>query len=252
MSESIFTVSVPVYEGPMDLLLFVVRQRQVDLVELPLAQIAKDFLEYARTVEKLDLDTAGEVLFIASLLLRMKVRQLLPKEEEEEIPDAETLAEMDEELEEIYREIVAAARELARGEEVQRNHFPRGDAAVTVELNETEEMLRDLSVVTLAEAFRDVTKRMDSTPIHQLALFKVSVDDQSRILLAALKQKKRISFEELTARFTERLEAVVTFLAMLELIRYSRIRIRQDRLFGTIWIMAGPKFDTPPTAEMED
>lgn len=235
----------------MDLLLYVVRQRQVDLIELPLSQIAKDFLEYARTVEKLDLDVAGEVLFIAALLLRMKVRHLLPREEDEELPDPEVLAEMDEALEEAYRDIVLAARQLAHGEETQRNHFPRGEAAVTVEMNETEEMLRDLSVVTLAEAFRDVTKRMDKTPIHQLALFKVSVDDQSKILLAALRETKRLSFEEITARFTERLEAVVMFLALLELIRYSRIRIKQDRLFGTIWITKGPKFESPHTAEME-
>lgn len=252
MPEALFTVAAPVYEGPIDLLLHVVRQREVDLLELPLSQIAKDFLEYARTVEELDLDTAGEVIYIAAVLLRMKVRALLPVEEEEELPDAEALAEMDEQLEEIYREIVAAARQLARGEEQQRNHFPRGDAGVTVELNETEEMLRDLSVVSLAEAFRDVTRRMEQAPIHQLALFKVSVEDQSRILIAALKQRKRIAFHEIAERFTERLEAVVAFLAMLELIRYSRIKIRQDRLFGTIWIMRGPKFDIPPTAELED
>jgi len=252
MPESIFTVAIPVYEGPMDLLLHIVRQRQVDLVELPLAQVAKDFLDYARAVENLDLDVAGEVLFIAALLVRMKVKQLLPSAEEETLPDAETIAEMDEELEEIYREIVAAARELARGEEVQRNHFPRGDAAVTVDIDETEELLRDLSLVTLAEAFRDVTRRMDSTPIHQLALFRVSVEEQSRILINYLSTRKQIAFHDLTAHFTERLEAVVMFLAMLELIRYARIRIRQDRLFGTIWITRGPKYDTPHTAEMED
>lgn len=247
---SLFTVDVPVYEGPMDLLLFVVRQRQVDLLELPLSGIANDFLDYARAVERLDLDLAGEVIFIASLLLRMKVRALLPREEEEAVEEPEDVTR-DEDLEEVYREIVAAARQLAQNEEKQRDHFPRGDAAGRVQVDETGEMLRDVSLVNLAEAFREVTRRMDSTPVHQLALFKISVEDQSRIILDALAKRDRIGFEELIEGLSERIEVVVTFLSVLELIRYGRIRITQEQLFGTIWILRGPQFSrvVPRAAE---
>jgi len=240
--NGLFKIEIPVYEGPIDLLLYVVRQREVDLTELPLARIARDFLEYAKTSKDLDLDAAGEIIFTAAVLLRMKVRFLLPTEESEEIEDLENVAERDEELEEIYREIVSAARKLALGEEQQRNHFRRGEAAGMVEINETKEMLKDLSIVNLAEAFRDITSQMDSTPIHQLALFKVSVADQSKIILASLRNRKKIAFKEIVKHLRERIEAVVAFLAMLELIRFSRIRIKQDKLFDTIWIIRGPKY----------
>ena len=250
-NKGIFSVGVPVYEGPMDLLLYVVRQHQIDLLELPLAQVAKDFLEYTKLAENLDLDSAGEIIFIASILLRMKVRSLLPSEDAEEIEDPEAVAARDEELEEIYREIVSAARKLAEGEETQRKHFKRGNAARLVQLDETEEMLRDLSIVNLASAFRDISQKLESTPIHQLALFKVSVADQSKIILSALRSRKKIAFKEIVSHFRERLEAVVAFLAMLELIRYSRIRIKQDELFDTIWITRGPKFEEAPETEAE-
>ncbi len=252
LNENIFSIDVPVYEGPMDLLLFVVRQRQIDLMELPLSRIAKDFLEYSKNRPDLDLDSAGEIILTASVLLRMKVKSLLPNEVEEEIEDPESIRLRDEELEEVYREIVAAARKLAQGEEIQRKHFKRGNAAGIEEVDKTEEMLSDMSLVHLAEAFRQVTNRLDSTPIHQLALFKVTVEDMSKMIIGFLEDRVKVQFIEVISALKERIEVVIAFLAMLELIRYSRIRIRQDELFGDIWITRGPKFDIPVRLEAEE
>jgi segregation and condensation protein A len=250
-SENIFLIDVPVYEGPMDLLLFVVRQRQIDLMELPLSQIAKDFLEYSKNRTDLDLDSAGEIILTASVLLRMKVKSLLPNEVEEEIEDPESIRLRDEELEEVYREIVAAARKLSQGEDRQRKHFQRGNAAGIEEIDTTEEMLSDMSIVHLAEAFREVTNRLDSTPIHQLALFKVTVEEMSKMIIGLLEDRVKVRFIEVISTLKERIEVVIAFLAMLELIRYSRIKIRQDELFGSIWITRGPKFDIPVRLEAE-
>lgn len=249
---SIFSVNVPIYEGPMDLLLFVVRQRQVDLIELPLALIAQDFLEYARTSPDLDLDSAGEVLLVAAILVRMKVRALLPREEEEEVEDPEAVAARDEELEEAYREIVAAARKLAENEQEQRDYFPRGNAAALVEVDKTEELFKRVTVVNLAEAFRDLQQRMETTPVHQLAMFTLTVDDMSRMVLKRLRENRRIGFSELADQLTERIEVVVAFLAILELIRYQRVKITQERLFGEIWIVPGPRLDDADNDEMRD
>jgi segregation and condensation protein A len=251
-SESIFNVDVPIYEGPMDLLLFVVRQRQVDLIELPLALIAQDFLEYARTTDSLDLDSAGEVLLVAAILVRMKVRALLPREEEEEVEDPEAVAARDEELEEAYREIVAAARKLAENEQEQRDYFPRGSAAGMVELDKTEELFKKVTVVNLAEAFRDLQSRMEKTPVHQLAMFTLTVDDMSRLVLKRLRESSRISFAEIAEHLTERIEVVVAFLAILELIRYQRVQITQERLFGEIWVLPGRRFDAEENDELRD
>jgi len=250
--ESIFKVEVPVYEGPMDLLLFVVRQRQVDLIELPVGRVAQDFLEYVRANRGLDLDSAGEVLLVAAILIRMKVRALLPREEEEELEDPEAIAARDEELVEAYREIVAAARELARSEEVQRDYFPRGNAAAIVEIDPTEQLLKNVSLVTLAEAFRDLQTRMEKAPVHQLAMFTLTVDDMSGIILGHMRREEKISFSHVAELLTERIEVVVAFLAILVLIRYRRVRITQDEMFGEIWLMKGKRFETPTDGDMED
>lgn len=250
--KSIFSVDVPLYEGPMDLLLFVVRQRQVDLIELPLALIAQDFLEYTRANPELDLDSAGEVLLVAAILVRMKVRALLPREEEEEVEDPEAVAARDEELEEAYREIVAAARKLGESEQEQRDYFPRGNAAAMVEVDKTEELFKRVTVVNLAEAFRDLQQRMEKTPVHQLAMFTLTVHDMSKLVLKRIREDRRISFTELGDHLSERIEVVVAFLAILELIRYQRVKITQDRLFGEIWIIPGPRLDEPENDEMRD
>ncbi len=242
MSDSLFAVHLPVYEGPMDLLLYVVRQRHVDLLELPLAQIARDFLEYARRVESLDLDVAGEVILTAAILLRMKVRAMLPGEEEEEGETARELLR-DEELEEAYREVIAAARRLAENEEEQRKQFPRGGAAGIVEVDETGEILRDVSLLQLAEAFRDLTRRMEHTPVHQLAMFRVTMEEMSARVLLALKGREKVRFNDLAEEFEERMEAIVAFLAILELIRRGYVRVRQRGLFGTIWLQRGARFE---------
>ena len=250
--DSLFHVHVPVYEGPMDLLLYVVRQRSIDLIELPVGQVAQDFLDYVRANPTLDLDSAGEVLLVAAILIRMKVRALLPRDEDEEAEDLDAIVARDEELEEAYREIVAAARQLAESEEVQRDYFPRGNAAALVEIDPAEQLLKNVTLVTLAEAFRELQNRVDKTPVHQLAMFTLTIADMSSMLLTRLRQRDRLGFADIAEHLKERLEVVVAFLAILELIRYRRIKITQDELFGEIWVMRGPRFEADTDAEMHD
>lgn len=151
MNDSPFAIHLPVYEGPMDLLLFVVRQRELDLFDVSLSTIAKDFMEFARSNEELDLDEISEVFFITALLIYMKTKRLLPDEPTPEEDELQVPGER-EDMEEAYREIVAAAQKFAEQEEMQRKHFTRGSAAGLVELDENEEMLRDVSLLNLAEA----------------------------------------------------------------------------------------------------
>ncbi len=229
----------------MDLLLHVVRQRQIDFAELHLATIAKDFLNFARSMENLDLDDAGEVLYIAAVLIRMKIKALLPGDEQEELFERDLILDRDEDLEEVYRAIVAAARKLAEGEATQREYFPRGEAAEIAQPDETEAMLKDVSLVHLAEAFREVTRRLAKSTPRQLAMFKVTVEEQTLLILTVLKDQESLKFEDLVAGFTERIEAVVTFLAILELIRSRKIMVKQSALFGSIRILRGPAYQPP-------
>jgi len=238
-----FTIHLPVYEGAIDLLLYIVRQRQLDLAELPLAIIANDFLIYARTVKNLDLDDAGEIIFVAALLLSMKARSLLPGEEEDEAVEEEVDRELSEALEEVYREIVVAAQQLARNEAAQRKHFPRGAAAETVPFDENIEFLKDVNLIHLAEAFHELTRNMARKNVRQISLLKVTIEDQAALLLELLKKRKSVLFRKLIETFADRIEAVVAFLALLQLIRKGQIAVRQKEILGEIYIFRGPQFE---------
>ncbi|MBD3166617.1 hypothetical protein GF324_08460 [bacterium] len=244
MSETqIYTVTTPVYEGPMDLLLHIIREHEIELNEISLSEIARRFLQYARQVHNLDLDLAGEVLYIATAILRMKARSLLAlgrHEEEDEIEEPDL--ERSDELDEIYREIVAAARKLAEGESEQREHFTRGASAEFSRLAPAEEALKDISLVQLAQAFRKVSNRLAEADTRQLRLFEVTIEDQQLLILDALRERVRVGFLELARDFTQRVEVVIAFLALLELLKSRKVAVRQDNLFEEVWIYRGPQY----------
>jgi segregation and condensation protein A len=254
MSETpTYTVTTPVYEGPMDLLLHIIREHEIELNEISLSEIARHFLQYARQVHTLDLDLAGEILYIATAILRMKARSLLAlgrHEEEEEVEEPDL--ERSDELDEIYREIVSAARKLAEGETEQREHFTRGSSAEFSKLAPAEEALKDISLVQLAQAFRKVTSRLGQSDTRQLRLFEVTIGDQQLLILDALRQRVRVGFMELAREFTQRVEAVIAFLALLELLRSRKVTVRQDNLFEEVWIYRGPQYAEPEMDDEED
>ncbi len=244
MNEGKFVVDIPVYQGPMDLLLHVVRQRHIDYSELKLASVARDFLTFARNTTNLDLDSAGEIIYIAAVLIRMKVKSLLPASEDEDAPAPEDLVEEDEELEEIYRGIVAAARKLADRERESRDYFPRGSTVPDDFEEVEEELVQDVTLVQLAEAFREVSQRLSSTSRHQLSLFSITIEEQQNFIMDLLSKKSEITFVEMVEDFVEKIEAVVAFLAILDLVRRRRIKVLQRKEFGTLVLKRGAEFSS--------
>ncbi|GBE31073.1 segregation and condensation protein A [bacterium BMS3Bbin04] len=148
--------------------------------------------------------------------------------------------------------IVAAAAELKDSETRQRMHFARGQAAGQVDVDETEVMLQDVNVQHLAEAFRQVERKLEQTPARQLTLFKATVEQQSVMILNGLRDLKEISFSQLMESLTERIEVIVTFLAMLDLLRLGRISLRQEEMFGEILIQRGSKYNGSVIRDAED
>jgi segregation and condensation protein A len=192
-------------------------------------------------MRELDLEVAGEYILMAATLIRIKVRMLLPRDtEEEEEQEEDPRAELVRQLLE-YRRFKEIAEHLTEMEARQRRLFPRsyfdwgkkfGNEDETLD----EGTLKDVAFFDLLTAFKTALDNMPKVTVHEVGTMAATVEDQIEFLLYRLQEKERIGFGELMAQLKERVTVVVTFMALLELIRTHRIRVQQASVFGEIWI----------------
>jgi segregation and condensation protein A len=246
MSE--YKVKFEVFEGPLDLLLYLIKKEEVDIYEVNLTRLATQFIEYIETMRLLDLEIAGEFLVMAATLMYIKSRELLPVdqqaqpegEEEGEDPRWELIRQLVE-----YKKFKDAASQLAVLEERQENVFPRTPGKPEFE---TEAPRRsDASIFDLLNAVNTVLQRFNQRP-EQRDIFedKWSVSEKIESLMRALSERPSLRFSELFAQATSRPEVIVTFLALLELIRLKQLTAVQPEAFGEIEICkAKPPAESP-------
>jgi len=230
-----YSVKLPQFEGPLDLLLSLAQQGQVDLREIPLATIAEEYL--AATGETFDLDEATEVLWMLAAMIEMKSRLLVPKTEApaeplEAAPEAsdlqERLAQQAAEYR-AYKEVTSALRAL---EDYQKQIFARPRGADSGEV-----VLEGVTLEDLFHAFRAVLERA-RTHVGEIAAEEIKVADRMEAILAQLHASPEgVAFPDLFARSGSTLEVIVTFLALLELIKQRRVRAEQPKPFAAILLM---------------
>ena len=225
-----FQVRLPVYEGPMDLLLELVQRQEVELARVDVARVCGEFLEYVEQAEELELNLAGEFLVLAATLVQLKTRLLFPAADEGE--EAETqAAELLRHIAEykLYKEL---ADNLGAIEAAQLELVPRG---VTPEFQRPRpELTREFDVVDLARAFgRLMPKEMDE---GFLAAERVSIGERMAEIEELIGGRGRISLAELVGDRRRRDLAVVTFLALLELVKRRRVRVAQAEPYLSLWI----------------
>ena len=229
-----FQVRLEMFEGPLDLLLHLIREHQLDILDIPMARITEEYLRYLALMQELDLDVAGEFLLMAATLIHIKSRMLLPPEEladgeepEEEDPRA---ALVDRLLE--YKKYKEAAQTLGLLEAEQFLVHRRGVPALELTL----EGPLQVSMFELLRAFRDVLRRTDvPTPI-EITPEELSVGQRVVSLLDRLAEESPLEFATLFADAHRRVEIVVTFLALLELLRRRLATARQAEPMGPIMI----------------
>lgn len=229
-----YHVKLEAYEGPLDLLLYLIKRDEVDIWDIPIAQIAGEYLEYINMMKLLDLDVIGEFLVMAATLMKIKSRMLLPQEEaiEEEIEDPRS--ELVEQLleYEMYKERAKTFKEL---EETQSKLFTRPPAGIPA-----SEPTFEASLFDLLTAFRNVMKEKAPEIVREIVPFKITLEEKVDQILERLKKKDRISFSLLFKECLSKGELIVTFLALLELIKQRRVRIHQPKLFGEIAVYRAP------------
>ena len=227
-----YTFRLEGFEGPLDLLLHLIQKNELDIFNIPIALITEQYLEYLQLMKVLNLDIAGEYLLVASTLLHIKSKMLLPKSSEEEEEGEDPRAELIRRLLE-YQKYKQAAGELEKRPMLDRDVFIRLMPVEPEEVPEEEGI--EVNLLELLEAFRQVLERVKPEGIHEVILEHLSVEDKIQEILTLLERENRsVVFHRLFPEQASRRVIIITLLAVLELVKMKRIRIFQLSPFETI------------------
>lgn len=232
-----YRVKLDNFEGPLDLLLFLIKKNEVDIYDIPIAEITAQYLEYVEIIKLLDLESAGEFILLAATLIRIKAKMLLPRpqtEEEEEIvdPRMELVTRLLE-----YKRFKELAVKLSDLEEQRSKLFPRGSFDLFEPERESGvELAEEVTLFSLISAFKQVLDRLPKETFHHVETIQISLEDQIDYILNRLANVKQLTFMELISQVRDRIVVVVTFMALLELIKRGELITRQAKAFGEIWI----------------
>ncbi|HEX2243168.1 MAG TPA: segregation/condensation protein A [Gammaproteobacteria bacterium] len=234
-------VQLEIFEGPLDLLLHLIKKNEVSITDIPIASITEQYLATLELMETLSLDVAGEFLVMAATLIHIKSRMLLPAgaDETEEDEGNDPRDELVRRLLD-YQRFKDAADQLEQREMLSRDVFVR---SATPAEEAAAPGFRELSVLELLNALRRVIDRLPKDVFHQVELDKITVREKMTLLLDKLRAQSRILFEELFNEAKTRMDVVVTFLAMLELVKVRAVRIFQEEMTGPIIIEAAASME---------
>jgi len=243
-------VEVPGFSGPLDLLVQLIAKKDLDIFSISIAAITEDYIRIVRGMEPKDLDEAGDYLVLAATLVRYKARALLPREEtalEEEEENQDHIREQRRQEYERFRQL---AEELRRREEMNANLFPRlgpppeGQGEV-IEYTE-------VSVYDLYQTFQKIIQEIGASKPREIAGETYSVDEKMLELEALIAHNRRVVITEYLRSLRSKLEIIVVFLAMLEMIRLKEIKAVQDQIHGEIILEKGEKNLSDYTWDLED
>ena len=241
-----YEVKIGSFNGPMDLLVYLVQKKEMTLDQIPIAEIADDFLKWVNEYSETDLSKAGDFLFMASRLMALKVQELLPAEER----DPEDELEYNEDREKLMQEMLEYQRfkQVASGlQEMEAKNFGTYSRGRLEKTQSDEDTLADANIWQLFRAYQKSLKTKISETIHHIELDYVTIQDRQQAINNFLNVHGRALFEDLLDNDSHPIVAAVTFMAMLEMIKTDDIVFRQSELFGPIWIYR--KKNNPEYAE---
>jgi segregation and condensation protein A len=235
--ENDYKVKLEIFEGPLDLLLYLIKRDEIDIYEISIERITRQYLEYLQAFEELNIDLAGEFVAMAANLIYLKSRSLLPVDQqppeedaEEDDPRWELIRQLIE-----YKKFKEAAAQLHLRELEQERIFAREEGSCPP----TEGLLRlgEVGIFQLINAFQNVIKRVEARQdLQEIPGERFSVSEKIDTILQRVEAGGRIPFSDLFGAIVSRLEVVVTFIALLELIRLKQVRAIQKNIFDEIEI----------------
>jgi segregation and condensation protein A len=234
--EELYNIKLPVFEGPLDLLLHLIRDNKVDIYDIPISFITSRYLEYIEMMKELNLEIAGEFLVMAATLVHIKSRMLLPPDEDVEPEQMEDpRLELVQRLLE-YQAYKDAASILKEREDEALKLFSRNPQEEEEEGVSPELYLFDVNLFDLMGAFK---KLLDSAPpeVRTITRETLTVKERMLTIVEMIENLESIRFEEIFRESATRTRMIVTFLALLELLRLGLARVYQEKEFGSIWII---------------
>ena len=235
LEQEDYEVKIGSFNGPMDLLVYLVQKKEMTLDQIPIAEIADDFLKWVNEYSETDLSKAGDFLFMASRLMALKVQELLPAEER----DPGDIEEYNEDREKLMKEMLEYQRfkQVASGlQEMEAKNFGTYSRGRLEKTQSDDDTLADANIWQLFRAYQKSLKTKISETIHHIELDYVTIQDRQQAINNYLNVHGRALFEDLLDNDSHPIVAAVTFMAMLEMIKTDDIVFRQSELFGPIWI----------------
>jgi len=236
--EADYKVKLDVFEGPLDLLLYLIKQDEIDIYDISLERITRQYLEYLQAFKELNIELAGEFIVMAANLIYLKSRSLLPidqqppeEDAEEDDPRWDLIRQLIE-----YKKFKEAAAELHLRELEQERIFAREAGASS--LLQEPLRLEEVGIFQLINAFQAVIKRIEARQDQEIFAERFSVSEKIDTILQRVANGARLRFSDLFGAVVSRVEVVVTFLALLELIRLKQVRALQKNMFEEIEIAA--------------
>lgn len=246
-----YQIRVEAFEGPLDLLLHLIRKNEVDIYNIPMSEITRQYLAYLEVIKELNLDVAGDFLVMASSLIQIKSKMLLPSpppEDGSDDTDEDPRAELVRRLLE-YQKYKEAAVSLGGRLLLDRDLFVRPGLEPDEDGDDGGDAPLELDLFELMAAFRRILQKAPKESIHEVGSENISIADRIADLLAFMRGKELVSFEELFQGNLTREYIVATFLAILELCKLKMIKVSQLERFGTIWVRSAVILEPEPAED---
>ncbi len=228
-----YKIKLDHFEGPLDLLLFFIKRDELNIYDIPISRITKEFLEYVNFIKMLDLEVAGDFILMASTLMHIKVRMLLPREIDEKGEEIDPRDELVKALLE-YRRYKEMAEELSLLESEQRKLNFRGNFTADEKEAppEYDILLKNITLYDLTRAFKTVIEGLKEVPVHEVFKVNVTIEQQINYILDKIEQYGELHFLSLVEGMNDKILVVVTFIALLEMTKMGTIGIKESAHFN--------------------
>lgn len=238
-----YTIHLKQFEGPFDLLLFFIERDEIDIDDIPISKITADFLEYIKHLEQLDMEVASEFILIAATLMRIKAKMLIPRKAiDEEGNEIDPRTELVQKLLE-YKEFKKLLPDFVELEKERSLKSYRGnikqELKAIAEKALVDEELENLSLFNLLKAFQDVLSKFEDKQqksVHKIVDYNYNIEDQQDYISSRFLKSKKINFRDVFESLENRVHAIVTFLALLEMLNLQMLEIIQGDGANNFWI----------------
>lgn len=227
-----YQITLPSFDGPMDLLLHLIKEHELDIYDIPISRITKEYLDYLEMMRSLNLEIAGDFLVMAATLMQIKSRMLLPVDPTPDEPQEDPRLELMRRLIE-YKKFKDAADQLSDLEKTRHYLIPRNVPEDFKQVGE-EEHLEEVSLFGLLAAFKDVLIHTQEDVTAELVRPEITVSQKINDLMDVLQNEQKIVFRPFLTACRTKIEKIVALLALLELIRLKLVKVVQEKIFGEI------------------